>query len=89
MGNEIADGVGQDRVKKGGKGKPKSGYTRFVIRNQAKGKGDLTGGSPKEGTTSSPFKRSFREMDGASKKLECSKKQRGADFNDLTVEARS
>ena len=89
IGDGLADGVGQDGVKKNGKGKPKSGYTRSIIRNQAKGKGDFNVGSPKEGTSSGPLKRSFGEMDGVSKKLESSKKQRGVDSNDLTVEAGS
>lgn len=79
----------QDGVKNNGKGKPKSGYTQFIIRNQAKGKGDFNVGSPKEGTSSGPLKRSFGEMDGVSKKLESSKKQRGVDSNDLMVEAGS
>ena len=79
----------QDGVKNNGKGKPKSGYTQSIIRNQAKGKGDFNVGSPKEGTSSGPLKRSFGEMDGVSKKLESSKKQRGVDSNDLMVEAGS
>uniref|UniRef100_A0A7N2MMC8 DUF4283 domain-containing protein n=1 Tax=Quercus lobata TaxID=97700 RepID=A0A7N2MMC8_QUELO len=79
----------QDGVKNNGKGKPKSGYTQSIIRNQAKGKGDFNVGSPKEGTSSGPLKRSFGEMDGVSKNLESSKKQRGVDSNDLMVEAGS
>ena len=89
MGNETTFVVGQKGMQKDGKGKPKTGYTRSIIQNQTKGKGDLHLYSPKEGKNSVPLKRSFGEIEGESGEIDCSKKQRGVDYKDLTVEAGS
>nr|POE57979.1 hypothetical protein CFP56_32753 [Quercus suber] len=73
----LIDGVGQDGVKKKGKGKPKSGYTRSIIWNQAKGKGDFKVGSPKEGTSLGPLKRSFGDMDGLARSQKAARSKEG------------
>ena len=73
MGNGTTFVVGQKGMQKDGKGKPKTGYTQSIIRNQTKGKGDLHLCSPKEGKNSFPLKISFGEIEGESEEIDCSK----------------